>query len=99
MDGGFHVDLIDILVKPYGTGLPTDGQLAQSFQSTARAGWPRFSLAVRLSLPPSSSLGTEIPQPKLRGELPHIRGMPWVQRLLGLSRQEGSGVLVLAALN
>jgi hypothetical protein len=46
MDGGFYIDMIDVLVKTYGKGLPTDGQKAQSFQSIARAGWPRFSLAV-----------------------------------------------------
>src|SRR5487761_1076567 len=40
MVGGFHVDMIDVLVKTYSTGLPADGQIAQSFQSTARAGWP-----------------------------------------------------------
>ncbi len=50
-DGGFHVDMIDVLVKTYGKGLPTDGQKAQSFQSTARAGWPRFSLAVQIAAP------------------------------------------------
>ena len=46
MDGGSHVDMIDVLVKTYGAGLPADGQIAQSFQSTARAGWRAFSLAV-----------------------------------------------------
>jgi hypothetical protein len=49
MDGGFYIDMIDVLVKTYGMGLPADGQIAQSFQSTARAGWRRFSLAVQLS--------------------------------------------------
>jgi hypothetical protein len=46
MDGGFHIDMIDVLIKTYGTSRPADGPIAQSFQSTARAGWPRFSLAV-----------------------------------------------------
>lgn len=47
MDGSFHIDTIDVLIKTYGTGRPADGQIAKSFQSTARAGWPRFSLAVQ----------------------------------------------------
>jgi hypothetical protein len=38
--------MIDVLVKMYGKGFLTDGRKAQSFQSTARAGWRRFSLAV-----------------------------------------------------
>jgi PD-(D/E)XK nuclease superfamily len=47
MDGGFHVDLIEVLVETYGKGLPADGQKAQRYQPTASVGWPRFSLAVR----------------------------------------------------
>ncbi|HVB79014.1 MAG TPA: hypothetical protein VNE82_03575 [Candidatus Binataceae bacterium] len=45
-DGGFYVDIIDVLPKTYGRALTMDGQKPQSFQSIARAGWPRFSLAV-----------------------------------------------------
>jgi hypothetical protein len=48
MDGGFRIDMIDVSIKTYGIGRQTDGQIAQSFQSTALAGWPRFSLAVQL---------------------------------------------------
>jgi hypothetical protein len=50
-DGGFDVDLIEVLAEMYGKGLLMDGRKAQSFQSTARAGWPRFSLAVPLPPP------------------------------------------------
>jgi hypothetical protein len=45
-DGGFHIDMIDLLAKAYGKHLSMDGQKAQSFQSTARAGGRAFSLAV-----------------------------------------------------
>ncbi|QEX14952.1 hypothetical protein FRZ44_02310 [Hypericibacter terrae] len=47
MDGGFHVDMIEVFAERYGKGLPAGDRKAQSFQSTARAGWPRFSLAVQ----------------------------------------------------
>jgi len=46
MDGGFHIDMIDVSIKTYGTGRQADGQIAQLFQPIARAGWRRFSLAV-----------------------------------------------------
>jgi hypothetical protein len=45
-DGGLDVDLIEILAETYGKGLLTDGRKAQSFQSTTRAEWRAFSLAV-----------------------------------------------------
>ena len=48
-DGASNIDFIDVLVRTYGTRLQTDGPKAQSFQSTARAGWRRFSLAVQVS--------------------------------------------------
>lgn len=49
-DGGSDVDLIDVLAKTYGKGLPPDSQKTQSFQPTARAGWRAFSLAVQTAL-------------------------------------------------
>jgi hypothetical protein len=50
--------MIEVLVKAYGNGLLTDGQKAQPFQSTVRAGWPRFSLAVQLSSIPNRPKAT-----------------------------------------
>ena len=38
--------MIDVLVKTCGEGLQPVGREAQSFQSTARAGWRAVSLAV-----------------------------------------------------
>ena len=58
-DGGFEVDLTDFSAKTYGRVLRTDGQIAQSFQSTARAGWPRFYLAVQKPTP--NHVGRRLP--------------------------------------
>src|SRR5271170_5219493 len=47
-DGGSNVDVIDIFVKTYGRGLPTDDRKAQSFRSHVRGRRPRFYLAVQI---------------------------------------------------